>query len=78
LVISIVALLIIGLVYLKVSGRAKKILSPSVSLVVAFVLAGILFGEDSRFISYGLMGTGIVLAIIEFFKNSKMTNEDIT
>jgi hypothetical protein len=39
-------------------------------LAWAFVLAGIIFGED-RLIGYGLMGVGVVLAVIDVFITPK-------
>ena len=36
----------------------------------AFVLAGIIFGEE-RIVGYGLMGVGVVLAIVDIVNRSR-------
>jgi hypothetical protein len=44
--------------------RRGKRLSPLAGLAFAFVVAGIVFGEQ-RLVGYSLMGIGLVLAIID-------------
>jgi len=63
--ISIVVLAIIAifLVFLNKNKKKKK-LSKLAGLSFAFILAGILFGDD-RLIGYGLMGVGVILAIVD-------------
>lgn len=71
IVISIVVLAIVALLVFFVSkGKKENRLTPLASLAFGFVLAGILFGDD-RFISYGLMGVGVILAIVDMFNRSK-------
>jgi hypothetical protein len=65
-VVAIVAIL----VFLVSKGERKKRLTPLAGLAFGFVLAGILFGDD-RLVGYGLMGVGVVLAIIAIFPRSR-------
>ena len=65
IVISIVTLAIVAILFLAARKNKKK-LTPLAGLAWAFVLAGIIFGED-RLIGYGLMGVGVVLALIDMF-----------
>ena len=50
--------------------RHQKPLSPLAAFAFAFVLAGIIFGDD-RLVGYSLMGIGIVLAIVDIIKKRK-------
>ncbi len=70
--ISIVVLALIAILVFFV-GKNKKIkkLSKLAGLSFAFIIAGIVFGED-RLLGYSLMGFGVILAIIDIIK--KMTN----
>ena len=45
-------------------GEAGKPLSPLAGIAFAFILAGLFFGEN-QLVGYGLMGIGIVLAVID-------------
>ena len=65
IVLAVVALLVFF------TGRKKKDkgLSKLAAVAFAFVLAGIIFGED-RLIGYGLMGIGVLLAIIDIIIKS--------
>lgn len=66
--VSIVVLAVIALVlFLLNKNRRDKRLTPLASLAFGFVLAGILFSED-RLIGYGLMGVGVLLAVIDAFR----------
>ena len=71
IVIVIGALLILGmLAYASArSGRPEK-LTPLAGLAFAFILAGILFGEQ-RLFGYGLIAVGVVLALIDIVKKTK-------
>jgi len=69
IVISIVTLAIVAILFLAARKNKKK-LTPLAGLAWAFALAGIVFGED-RLIGYGLMGVGVVLALIDMFIQSK-------
>ena len=71
--VSIVVLAVIAiLVFVAGKNKKEKRLTPLASFAFAFVLAGILFGED-RFIGYGLMGVGVLLAVVDIFNKSKKT-----
>lgn len=71
ILISILVLLIIGAVIFFVrKDRKGKRLTPLAGLSLAFVVAGIVFGDD-RIIGYSLMGIGVVLAIIDILKKLK-------
>ena len=68
---SIVILLIVAvLVFLIAGRRGENRLTPLASLAFAFVLAGIFFGDDRR-IGYGLMGIGVILAVVDIFRRSR-------
>lgn len=71
IVISVGSLLILAmLAYATVkSGRPKR-LTPLAGLAFAFVLAGVLFGEE-RLIGYGLIAVGVVLALIDIWRKSR-------
>jgi hypothetical protein len=68
---GIIILAVIALfVFLERRHRGEKGLSPLAGLAFAFVLAGILFGND-RLVGYSLMGIGVVLAVVDMFNKSK-------
>ena len=67
---SIVVLAIIAvLVFVFNKNTKEKRLTPLAGLAFAFVLAGFLFGQE-RLIGYGLLGIGVVLAVIDMVKKS--------
>lgn len=69
--VTIAALVIVALLVFFVSkGRRENRLTPLAGLAFGFVLAGILFGDD-RLIGYGLLGVGVVLAVVDMFNRSK-------
>ena len=69
--VSIVVLAVTAiLVFVVGKNGKKKRLTPLASFAFAFVLAGILFGEN-RFIGYCLMGVGVLLAVLDIFNKSK-------
>jgi membrane-bound ClpP family serine protease len=68
--IAIVALLAIGGLVFVMKGRKRKPITPLAGIAFAFVLAGIIFG-DNRLIGYSLMGIGILLAFADIFVKSK-------
>lgn len=74
IVVSIVALAVIALLvfFLRKNERQNR-LSPLASLAFGFTLAGIIF-SDNRLIGYGLMGIGVLLAVVDIFNRSKRTN----
>lgn len=69
--VSVIVLTVVALLFFFVrkSGRENR-LSTLASIAFAFVLAGILFGDDGL-IGYSLMGVGVLLAVIEIFNKSK-------
>lgn len=70
--ISIVVLAIIALLIFFVSkSKKEKKLTPLAGLAFAFILAGIIFGDDDRLIGYSLIGVGVILAVIDIFKKLK-------
>jgi uncharacterized membrane protein len=69
--LSVAVLVIIAiLVFLTGKGREKNRLTPLASLAYAFVLAGIIFGDD-RIIGYSLMGAGVILALVDIINRSR-------
>ena len=71
LILAVVALLL----YRKGWRKEQKGLTPIAGLAFGFILAGIVFGEE-RFISYGLMGVGVVLAIVDIIKQTRRNKPD--
>jgi len=72
ILISIISLLIIFVLVFFVKKKQKpKKLSALASLSFVFVIIGMFFGGDDRLIGYGLMGFGIILAIIDIIMKSK-------
>ncbi len=69
--VAVVVLAVIALLVFVVGkkGRGQR-LTPLASFAFAFVLAGVLFGEN-RLVGYGLMGIGVVLAVIDIVNKSK-------
>lgn len=45
-------------------------ISPLAAVAFAFVVAGIVFGEN-RGLGYGLMGTGVILSLIDMYRKNK-------
>ncbi len=64
LVAALVVLAIIVLLIFWVRRKEYRI-SPLLSLAFAFVVAGIIFGQN-RLVGYGLMVVGVILAVIEW------------
>ncbi len=71
ILIGIVVLIIIALLVL-IFGKQKKEKPFTIlaSLAFAFVLAGLLFGEE-RWLGYGLMGIGVILAVIDIVMKAR-------
>ncbi len=66
ILISIIILLVIAIlliIFIK-KDKKQKSLTPLAGIAFAFVLAGIIFGEN-RLIGYSLIGIGLLLAIID-------------
>jgi lipopolysaccharide export LptBFGC system permease protein LptF len=69
--VSIVVLAIVALLAFFLGKRRKeKRLTPLAGLAFGFIMAGIFFGGD-RLISYGLLGVGVNLAVIDIIYKSK-------
>ncbi len=66
----VVLLVVIVLVFFFARSGHQNRLTPLASLAFAFVLSGILFG-DNRAIGYGLMGIGVLFAVVDIFRRSK-------
>jgi hypothetical protein len=68
--VSIVVLAIVAvLVFLTGKSRQNR-LTPLAGLAFAFVVAGIVFGA-SRFVGYGLLGIGVILALVDIINRSR-------
>jgi positive regulator of sigma E activity len=69
--IAIVVLFVVAILAFILGRREPHSrLTPLTGLAFAFVLAGILFGQD-RLLGYGLMGVGVILAVIDIFRRPK-------
>ncbi len=67
IIISILVLAVIALVvYLTSRNKPKKGLSKLAALAFAFIIAGIIFGEN-RMVGYSLLGIGMLLAVIDIY-----------
>lgn len=67
--IAILAVVMV-LVFFAGQNRGQNRLRPLAGLAFAFILAGILFGQD-RLIGYGLMAVGVILAVVDIFYRSR-------
>jgi hypothetical protein len=71
ILIACAALLIIfAVVFLLGKPKEKKRLTPLASLAFAFIIAGIIFGENKIF-GYSLMALGVILAICDAILKSR-------
>ena len=71
--LAIVVLMVIALLIFLVSKNSKQTrLSPLASLAFGFILAGILF-SDNELIGYGLIGVGVLLAVVDILRNRNQT-----
>lgn len=69
ILISIIVLLIVAVVMFFVKKNKKqKNITPLAGLAFGFVLTGIIFGDNDRLIGYGLMGIGVLLAVVDIIK----------
>ncbi len=72
ILIAIAVLAVITLLVFVIGKKSSgQRLTPLASYAFAFILAGILFGEN-QFVGYGLMGIGVILAVIDIIKKSKV------
>lgn len=71
--VSIIVLAVIAiLVFFADKNRKEKRLTPLAGLAFGFVLAGMFVGDD-RLIGYGLMGVGVLLAVVDMFRKRHRT-----
>jgi heme/copper-type cytochrome/quinol oxidase subunit 1 len=71
ILLGIVVLAVIALLVFYVNkGKKKEGMSKLAGIAFGFVIAGIIFSED-RMISYGLMGIGVILAVIDIIMKSR-------
>ncbi len=63
---ALVVLAIIVMIIFWIRRKEYRV-SPLISLGFAFVVAGILFGEN-RLMGYGLMVVGIILGVVEWVR----------
>jgi hypothetical protein len=72
--IAALAIIIALLVFVVRGKRVEKNLSPLTGLAFAFILAGIfaeVFFGAGRLINYGLMGIGVILAVVDKFASKR-------
>jgi len=72
IIISIIVLAIIAVlaIYTGKSKKPKK-LSKLAMMAMLLVLLGVVFTDQGRLVGYSFMGGGILLALIDIFKNLK-------
>jgi hypothetical protein len=68
--LGILALIVIAAVVVVVGGRRPTRISPILAIALAFVVAGIAFGEN-RWVGYTLIGIGVALAIADAIVSSR-------
>ncbi len=69
--VSIIALAIVAfLVFFVSKNRKENRLTPLAGLALTFTVLGIVF-NDGKWIGYGLMGVGVLLAVIDMVNRSK-------
>jgi len=73
ILISIIAIAGTMVALVLTRKKMQKPLTPLAGLAFAFVVAGLIFGE-SRLVGYGLMGVGVVLAVIDIVRKLKAKN----
>jgi hypothetical protein len=77
ILISILALLIVAVIIFFVrKDKKQKPLTPLAGIAFAFMIAGIIFGDD-RLASYGLMGAGVLLAIVDMVIKKTMRHHTL-
>lgn len=68
--IAVAAILIVALVVPSLRQRMMRRLTPLAGVAMALVVAGIFFGAE-RWLGYGLMGTGVALAVVDAVLRSR-------
>lgn len=66
----LVLLIVVVVLFFNSKNKKPRKFSALAGLAFAFVLAGILFGEN-KFVGYCLIGIGLILAIIDIVRKSK-------
>jgi hypothetical protein len=61
-------IVVILLAFVSSRDKRQNRLTPLAGLAFTFIIAGILFGEN-RILGYGLMGVGVLMAVIDIFIN---------
>jgi hypothetical protein len=61
-------IVVILLAFVSSRDKRQNRLTPLAGLAFTFIIAGILFGEN-RILGYGLMGIGVLMAVIDIFIN---------
>lgn len=74
--ISIVVLAVIAVLVFLAKRDTGKRLSPLAGLSFAFIVAGIVFGTN-RLIGYGLVGVGVILAVIDIVQSWKNKQKEL-
>ena len=75
ILIGIIALAGIMVILVLTRKKINKPLTPLAGLAFGFIIAGMIFGE-SRLIGYGLIGVGVVLAVIDIVRKTKVKKEN--
>lgn len=70
ILISVVILFVIALFFFLNRKKKQKRLSNLAVLSFIFVISGLLFGDD-RLVSYSLIGTGVVIAVVDLILNKR-------
>ena len=69
--ISLAVLVVIAaMVYFVSRNRKEKNLSPLAGLAFGFIIAGLFFGQE-RWFGYGLLGIGVILAVVDILLKSR-------
>ena len=69
----LIAIAVLAIVARRMRGiwkRQENTFSPLAGLAFGFILAGILFTSE-RLLSYGLMGIGVILAVVDIFVSKR-------
>ena len=75
ILISMIALTVIAvlLAFVAKGGyRQSHALTPLAGVAFGFILVGITFGDD-RLLSYGFMGVGVAVAIVDIVRKQRRT-----
>ncbi len=70
LIAVVVLIAVVILAFVLGHREVHNRITPLAGLAFAFVVAGLIFGQD-RIIGYGLLGIGVILAVIDIFQHRK-------